>query len=143
MRKLIATALSLFLYLTPLFAWEGSSWSGGQFSSGLIGTGYINGGVSNMAAGVLAIPLNYGVVSKTITSASDEAGTLANGLQGQMLKIILATKGSSGNFVLTPTTKTGYATITFNSAGDQATLLFVDNTAGWIIVGETGTAVGQ
>lgn len=143
MKKIIAFLMLTGLSVSSILAWDSGAWDSGKFSSGLIGTGYINGGVFSMAAGVLAIPLNYGVVSKTITSASDEAGTLANGIQGQMIKIILATKGSSGNYVLTPTTKTGYATITFNTAGDQATLLFVDNTVGWIIVGETGTAVGQ
>lgn len=142
MKKLIAL-LFLILFGTSAFAWDSGAWNSGKFSAGLVGTGYIGGGASDMAAGVLAIPLNYGVIRKTITSASDEAGTLADGIQGQMIKIILTTRSSSGNYVLTPTTKTGYATITFNTAGDQATLLFVDNTIGWIIVGETGTSVGQ
>lgn len=89
-------------------------------------------------ADALAIPVTHGVVLKT-TGSDAEALTLADGEVGQLLKICLVTDGN-GDGTLTPTTKTGFATIVFADAGDQVTLLFVDTTIGWIIVGASGVA---
>jgi hypothetical protein len=45
-----------------------------------------------------------------------------------------------GDGTLTPTTKTGYSTITFNSAGDSVTLQFY-TTLGWMILSNYGATV--
>lgn len=95
-------------------------------------------GSTTVDADVLAIPVTHGVVAKT-TGIDAEALTLANGEVGQLLKIYLATDGG-GSGTLTPTTKTGFATIVFADAGDQVTLLYVDDTIGWIITEATGVA---
>ena len=50
-----------------------------------------------------------------------------------------ATAGG-GTGTLTPTTKKGYATIAFSVAGDAATLMYVDDTEGWIVIGSYGAA---
>ena len=86
----------------------------------------------------LAIPVSHGYVAKT-TGADAEALTLANGSPGQLLFINLAVDGG-GVGTLTPATSTGWATIVFADAGDQAVLLFVDGTVGWIIQGLSGVA---
>jgi hypothetical protein len=91
-----------------------------------------------VAAGVLAIPLTALHVSKT-TGGIAEALTLANGKRGQMLIIDLEVP-SVGAGTLTPDTSTGWATIVFADAGDQATLLYVDDTIGWVILGLAGVA---
>lgn len=88
------------------------------------------------AADVLAIPITHGYVSKT-TGGDAEACTLADGSPGQILVIHLTTDGG-GDATLTPATKTGFATIVFADAGDQAVLLFVDENVGWIILAVTG-----
>lgn len=88
------------------------------------------------AADSLAIPVTHGIVAKT-TGADAEALTLANGEAGQLLMIHLSTDGG-GDGTLTPSTRSGFATIVFADAGDQVTLLFVDTTIGWIIVGAEG-----
>lgn len=93
-------------------------------------------GSTTCAADVLAIPVTHEVVVKT-TGADAEALTLANGIQGQILCIVLGTDGG-GDGTLTPTTKTGFATIVFADAGDIATLKYVDDSAGWIILGTAG-----
>lgn len=94
--------------------------------------------VKDVAADVLAIPVTHPIVSKT-TGADAEALTLADGVPGQSLKIILATDGG-GDGTLTPTTKTGFATIVFADAGDQVVLEYIDDTVGWIITSAVGVA---
>ncbi len=86
----------------------------------------------------LAIPVSHGYVAKT-TGADAEALTLADGSPGQLLFINLAVDGG-GVGTLTPATSTGWATIVFADAGDQAALLFVNASAGWIIHGLSGVA---
>jgi hypothetical protein len=93
---------------------------------------------TTVAADVLAIPVTHPIVLKT-TGADAEALTLANGEPGQILLIDLVTDGG-GAGTLTPTTKTGFATIVFADAGDRATLLYVDDTIGWVIIGLSGVA---
>ena len=42
--------------------------------------------------------------------------------------------------VLTPTTKTGFSTVTFTNAGDTVTLQFI-TTRGWMVIGSYGAVV--
>jgi len=95
-------------------------------------------GSTTCAADALAIPITHRVVVKT-TGADAEALTLADGIEGQKLTIVLGTDGG-GDGTLTPTTKTGFATIVLADAKDNVTLEFVDSTVGWIIVGAAGVA---
>lgn len=64
-----------------------------------------------------------------------QALTLADGVAGQIKVIVHGVDG--GSMVLTPTTKTGFTTITFTNAGDAVTLQFF-TTRGWIIIGIFG-----
>ncbi|GAA5137431.1 hypothetical protein GCM10023213_14090 [Prosthecobacter algae] len=93
-------------------------------------------GKATVAGGTLAIPVTRRIASKTTGGA--EALTLADGLPGQQLTVILATDGGDGT--LTPTTKTGFTSIVFADVGDTAHLLFVDATVGWTIQGLSGAA---
>ncbi len=90
------------------------------------------------AADSLAIPVTHLRVAKT-TGADAEALTLADGKPGQILLIDVVTDGG-GTGTLTPATKTGFATIVFADAGDRATLLYVNDTVGWVILGLSGVA---
>lgn len=94
--------------------------------------------VETVAADVLAIPVTHLYVAKT-TGADAEALTLANGKPGQILVINLTTDGG-GTGTLTPTTCTGFSTIAFADALDQAVLFYVDDSTGWIILSATGAA---
>ena len=94
--------------------------------------------VLDLAADVVVMPVTHPYISKT-TGADAEALTLADGLPGQGLIIDLAVDGG-GDGTLTPATATGWATIVFADAGDQATLMYVDDTIGWIILGMNGVA---
>lgn len=95
-------------------------------------------GTVAVAADVLPVPVTHRHVMKT-TGADAEALSLANGVAGQRLTIVLAVDGG-GDGTLTPTTKTGFATVVFADAGDHVTLEFVDATVGWILIGAAGVA---
>ena len=98
-----------------------------SFSAGI--TGGVVGGVQTLAA---AGAVNLTTAITRIDSAGAIALTLADGTNGQIKYIVMGTDG--GDATLTPTTKTGFSTITFNDAGDWVTLVFI-TTKGWIVVG--------
>ena len=91
-----------------------------------------------VAADDLVIPVTHAYVAKT-TGDNAEALTLANGKPNQILVIHLTTDGG-GDGTLTPVTATGWSTIVFADALDQAVLFYVDDNAGWRIWSLTGAA---
>jgi len=88
------------------------------------------------AGGTLAVPITSRVV--VMTTGGAEALTLANGVPGQRLNLVLGVDGGDGT--LTPATKTGFTSIVFADAGDIADLEYVDDVKGWILVGTAGVA---
>ena len=95
-------------------------------------------GTVAVAADDLVIPLTHKVVTKT-TGIDAEALTLANGVPNQVLTVTLAVDGG-GTGTLTPATATGFVSIAFADAGDTATLKYIDDTGGWVILGTAGVA---
>lgn len=93
-------------------------------------------GATTKAGATLAVPITHRFV--TMTTGGVEALTLADGEPGQVITITLGTDGGDGT--LTPARCTGFATIVFADAKDTATLLYVDDTIGWVLVGYYGTA---
>lgn len=93
-------------------------------------------GTTTKAGAVLAVPITSRFV--TMTTGGAEALTLANGVPGQRITITLGTDGGDGT--LTPATCTGFATIVFADAKDTATLEYIDDTIGWVLIGYYGTA---
>lgn len=82
--------------------------------------------------GAGAINVTDGITAIT-TTALDQAFTLANGTNGQVKYIYIASDG--GSAVITPTLGNGYSTITLNGDGDGVTLVFQTG-VGWTCVGE-------
>ena len=83
--------------------------------------------------------VNITAAITTIASSGTDALTLIDGLPGQLKFITMISYG--GVATLTPTTLNGWTTIKFNSDGDSCTLLFVDSSNGWSIVGEYGVTI--
>lgn len=106
-----------------------------SFTGAITATGGIIGGVQTLAA---AGAVNLTTLVTRIDSAGAIALTLADGTNGQVKYIVMGTDG--GDATLTPTTKTGFSTITFNDAGDGVTLVFI-TTKGWIVVGNNGATL--
>ena len=98
-------------------------------------TGGAIGGVQTLAA---AGAVNLTTLVTRVDSAGAIALTLADGTEGQIKFIVMGTDG--GDATLTPTTKTGFTTITFNDAGDGVTLVFI-STKGWIVAGNNGATL--
>jgi hypothetical protein len=74
-----------------------------------------------------------------LVTTGANALTLANGVPGQRKRIVMITDGGDGT--LTPTTKTGFTTITFNDAGDTVELEYINDTIGWRAVFNTGATL--
>lgn len=98
--------------------------------AGLIGT-------VQRLSGAGAVNLTTLTTALTTTGGS-EALTLADGVDGQIKTIVHDVDG--GSAILTPTTKTGFSTMTFTNAGDTITLQFF-TTRGWMIIGNRGGTV--
>ena len=113
-----------------------------------------NGTIGGAAAGVLFLPsvesvtyasgsANHPSVAVTTTlltmTTGSSTGVLPNGTSVGQIKIITAIAQSGGSWVLTPTTRNGYATITFDSIWDSITLIY--QTAGWTVASTGGSVV--
>lgn len=94
--------------------------------------------------------LSYGVINFADhgTGVTSRSIALADGTPGQMVTIILT--ADTGTFTLYITddqvadgymTKTGWDDLAFGDALDTVTLLYLDDTTGWIIVGNSGVVV--
>ena len=108
----------------------------GVSASGTLRLPSVDSITASSATAVVCSP----TTSLTLVTTSDAAGngTLANGVVGQVKMISLIAVGSAGtdDYVLTPATRNGYATLTFAVAGDCATLVYT--AAGWAVVSAFG-----
>jgi hypothetical protein len=87
-------------------------------------------------AGAGAVALT-GQMHEITTTGVGDAMTLANGTAGQRIKVIyVAEAGGADTAILTPTTFAGGTTITFNTLGDSADLVY-SATGGWYMMGGT------
>lgn len=106
-------------------------------------TGNVTGDLTGRTIGTIgarsgagAVPLTSSVVRLTTTGA--DALTLATGVNGQLLTIIMIVDGGDGT--LTPVATTGFTTVTFNDVGDAVVLQYF-TTQGWMIVSNYGATV--
>lgn len=111
-------------------------------SAALAAAGTANGGATSMTTIQLAVPVSYTYVRKAIAALASgpfQAGTMAAGIPGQIITVFITEVGTSGTYTITPTVSTGWATIKFTAAKDTATFLYVDDTAGWVILSSGGS----
>lgn len=81
------------------------------------------------------------LITEITAENTGDALTLANGSAGQVKIISYVAESAGGDTaVLTPTTLAGGTTITFDSVGDAATLVY-STTSGWTIVGSNSVTV--
>lgn len=72
-----------------------------------------------------------------ITTTGSATLSFADGVQGQEKTLVMITDG--GDAVLTPSSASGFTTITFNDVGDTARLIFVNSA--WNILSTNGVTV--
>ena len=97
-----------------------------------------------------SVELAYGVIVLADIGSLDGADaryiSIADGTPGQMVTIVLAS-ATGGTLYITDDqvgsadTKTGWDDIAFNAALDSVTLLYVDDTNGWIIIGGNSVTI--
>lgn len=89
-------------------------------------------------AGAIDKSSNICIIKKTSTGA--KALTLANGKEGQLLILMMQQYTTSGASVVTPANLNGGTTLSFDTVGETATLLF--NNGAWNILSVNGTTIG-
>ena len=78
----------------------------------------------------------------TITTGAASAYGLVNGTPGQTKHIVMISDGGDAVItVATPGMPGTDTTLTFDTVGDACTLLFIDTTSGWTVVGNNGVAI--
>jgi hypothetical protein len=111
----------------------GTTPAAGTFTTLAVNTSLVGAVQSLTDAG--AVNLTDPITALTTTGAA--AITLADGVAGQIKIITMVVDG--GDATLTPASPLGFATITFNDAGDGVTLVYT--ASGWVIVGNNGATV--
>lgn len=112
--------------------------AGQTFSSNQTFAGAIITSVQSLTgAGAVDI---VNIATAYTSSATGDALTLANGTVGQIKTVVyVAETAAADTGILTPTTRVGYATITFTNVGDSVTLQYF--TQGWAVIGVRGATV--
>jgi hypothetical protein len=91
---------------------------------------------TTVASGTAVIPVTgYDIVVKNISEKAGSVATVANGKPGKVLKIIAGTLTGSDTLIITPATSTGFTTVTFTAAKQAVTLLYLNDTLGWMSIG--------
>ena len=97
--------------------------------------GYAGTGIQAYTSATAAVTATGGLVLVT-TPAGSTIPALADGAAGQQVTFVLDVDGG-GTSVITPTTKTGFATATLSDVGDSVTMIFT-TTRGWIAIASVG-----
>jgi hypothetical protein len=110
--------------------------SGGVGVAGSTVSGTFAGGVQALSGAGAA---NVTTLTTALTTTGGaQAITLADGINGQIKTVIHDVDG--GSAILTPTTKTGFTTVTFTNVGETVTLQFL-TTRGWFVLSSYGAVV--
>ena len=95
---------------------------------------------SDVLAQTLVITADTVKITHPYVTLNSTAGActlaLPNGEPGQVL--IVDHKTDGGDVDLTPVLATGWSVIALDDAGDKAILLYVNDDAGWVIIGLAG-----
>ena len=152
MRKVMLLVIVAFFLFSSVCYGAANNWGGSDrdqllgkvVPSYLASVGSVVGGTSaTIATPTTAVPVSYSLVSITLNSAAGQVFTLANGTAGQILTIVAGTKTSSDTAVITPTLCTGFTTITLVYAKQSVTLLYVNDTLGWILIGQGAISIAS
>lgn len=87
--------------------------------------------------GVLAIPITHGTVE--LVTGDAEALTLADGVEGQTLNIVMFSDGGAGTLAATNIANLS-TSIVFDDIGDSASLFYSGFLTQWVYIGGTATA---
>jgi hypothetical protein len=107
----------------------------------LVYNGVGRGGVSTIVTDCVSLVPSMSVAFVYVTT---KTLTIANGSPGQVLALIAPTSTgvyTPGTLVITATTKTGWNTATMDAAYDMLTLLYIDDSTGWVVIGASSITI--
>ena len=118
------------------------------FQSTLLTNGRVNAVLTLQSSSTEIAETNvpYSVILKIIGSTggldeTDGGIRLADAKAGQVLVISIIGPEGSGDLVITPVTATGFTTLTFDTVLDSATLMYFNDTLGWVVISTTSVTV--
>lgn len=149
-KKLVLSLVILFMAVSLGYCSNYNSWGntdlnrllGREVPYDQIHLGAERGGASTMSSTSQTVPVSFSIVGKAIGNSSTAPITLPNGVPGQIITIYCSSLGSgSPTCAITPTTCTGFTTVTMNAAADSATFLYLDDTLGWVCIGSNSVTI--
>lgn len=93
--------------------------------------------------------LPYSVILKSVGGGggldSDGIGTVLPDApkDGQCLSVVIVGLQPGGSWKVTPTTKVGFTSISFDTKGDTATLCYLNDSSGWYVESNGGAVINQ
>ena len=112
------------------------------YAGNFVSAGTSNGSVSQVES-VAALPLSYSYVQVPLLNSAGAVYTLAAGVPGQIITFaVVGAQVGSDTAVITPAKATGYATVTLSAAKQSVTLMYINSSTGWIIIGNAGATIG-
>ena len=100
--------------------------------------------ISPITPNITSAMLAYGVIQMRGSGTAVSYLGMANGVPGQMVTLQCSLYQANniviGNYGI-GITKSGFTTITFTGSAQSVTLLWLDNTTGWVVVGNAGTTI--
>lgn len=102
--------------------------------------------VESSSTNLAPTSLPYSVILKNVggDGGLDETGVgteLPDGEIGQVLQIIITGLQTNGSWIVTPNRATGFRNITFDTRGDTATLFYMNDTIGWVVMANGGAVI--
>ncbi len=116
------------------------SFDGSKLIFNLLNAGTGTSGAVSLGTGSASVDRGYSVTYKEI-GTTKETGTVRDGLPGELITIIATEVGSAGIWVITSAESTTWLNIEFDSVGDAVSLLWANDTIGWIIFGNPSASV--
>lgn len=120
------------------------------FQTSLIASGRVNAAstVASSSTNLAPSSLPYVILLKSVggnNSLDETAGgtRLPDGIPGQVLVLMIKALMTDGSWIVTPLTCTGFTAVTLDTKGDVVSLLYVDDTIGWIITSNSGASITQ
>lgn len=107
-------------------------------ASDLLATGLYDGDVTIVVTGTTVLSGAYKVARVYVTNRTLN---LSNGTEGQILTLIGEDLTDTGTLTITATTATGWSSVSLDSVRDTVTFLYVDDTYGWIVIGNNSVTV--
>ena len=99
--------------------------------------------MASTASHITAAQLAFGMI--TFADGSPGVREIANGTRGQAVTFVLAATATPSLTIADDTagtiTKTGWSRILFDTAGDRITLVWLDDSSGWIIESNSGCTI--